>query len=384
MIKLTPKKDCCGCGACMQICPRQCISMSADSEGFLYPVVNPVTCVNCGLCRQACPILNPFPAENGVLSAYAAYANEDNIRMRSSSGGIFSLLARKILEDGGVVFGAGYSEDFSVRHEMISCQENLSRLQGSKYVQSRIEDTYQQAKEFLELGKTVLFSGVGCQIAGLKTFLGKDYSQLYTVDILCHGVPSPMLWERYLQEHQAIGGKIKGVCFRDKHFSWQEYSMHIQFQDQADYHKRHWEDPYFSCFLENISLRPSCHNCRFKCLPHSSDLTLGDAWGISAYMPDMNDGRGTSLVLVNTEKGAQLCSSIASEMVFRTGDTDRLLPLCADSRTSVPPHPRRTPFFSALSKGASMEQLVKIIRGNLITKGLSFGKRTVAKLFSRE
>lgn len=376
MIQFQHKKDCCGCGACAQVCPKHCITLTEDAEGFLYPNVDTSVCVRCGLCDSVCPILAEKLPEGPVLQTYAAYARDEVICLASSSGGIFTLLAQQILNQGGVVFGAAFDDDFSVHHIMIEDPQDLPLLRGSKYVQSRIEDTYIQAKTLLEAGRTVLFSGVGCQIAGLKAYLNKPYPQLYTVDVLCHGVPSPKLWRSYLQTRQsACGSPVSGASFRDKTDGWKEFSMVIRFQDGQTYKSPRGTDDYLQFFQEDICLRPSCHDCRFKTLPHPSDLTLGDAWGIESRMPQMHHGKGTSLVLVNTEKGQQLFDATSSDMVFQPGETDRLLPPYEDSRTSVKPHPRRKPFFSALGKGASMLQLRKILQGNLFWKALSFGKR---------
>lgn len=197
LINITDKSQCCGCSACSQICPKKCITMKVDDEGFEYPLVNSSQCVECGLCKNSCPILNKYSRKNNLLESYIAYANENNIRLKSSSGGIFSLLAEEILNKDGIIFGAAFNNDFLVHHVLIDNLENLYKLRGSKYIQSRIEDTFMKAKQFLEQGRYVLFSGTSCQIAGLKKYLAKDYEKLYTVGVLCHGAPSPKVWEEY-------------------------------------------------------------------------------------------------------------------------------------------------------------------------------------------
>lgn len=382
MIKITEKKNCCGCGACMQACPRSCITMVEDSEGFAYPQVDENRCVQCGLCRRVCPMEQEHRA--GTAEAWAAWAKEDALRQMSSSGGVFSLIARQILNRGGVVFGAAFTEEFSVRHESAENEEQLARLRGSKYAQSSTETTFRQVKEALEAGRPVLYSGVACQIAGLRAFLGKDDPQLWTVDVLCHGVPSPKLWRQYLKNMETrFGSRVCAVSFRCKDTGWKGYSMRLAFENGAVYSKPHGQDPFFHFFLEDICLRPSCHSCRFKDLPRVSDITLGDAWGISGYLPDMDDDKGTSVILVNTEKGGALLEEIKGSLILRQGETDRLLPPNADSRRSVPVHPRRREFFAALKQDMDIEALEKFRKKTLLQKGVSFGKRTLRRILKR-
>ena len=199
MIRVNDKKECCGCNACVQSCPKKCIVMARDEEGFLYPEVDYSQCVECGLCEKACPILNAEKKQDMVLKCYVAYAKDESIRLQSSSGGVFTLLAEAILQKQGIVFGASLDENMQVKHISIDNVADLSLLRGSKYVQSDIGNTYIEVKKNLENGRQVLFSGTACQIAGLKQYLRKDFENLYTIDILCHGVPSPKVWDLYLQ-----------------------------------------------------------------------------------------------------------------------------------------------------------------------------------------
>lgn len=382
MIKIGKKEDCCGCGACAQHCPKGCITMIADEEGFLYPDVDQGQCVSCGLCVSACPILNQRkPNTDQQISAYAAYSKEKKLREESSSGGIFSVLASWILEQNGVIFGAAFDDDFSVRHMMIESMDDLSKLRGSKYVQSVIGDTYHDAKTQLESGRVVLYSGVGCQIAGLKTYLGKEYDNLYTVDVLCHGTPSPKVWQKYLSEQEkAYGSKTAEVFFRNKETGWKNYSVAISFDNGKRYARVNREDSYMRLFLNDVCLRPSCSACRFKGIPHLSDITLGDAWGIENTMPRMDDDKGTSVVLIQSKKGHELWEKLQSSMCVQLGDVDVLLPPGADSRRCVPAHPNRSKFFEALNAGADVEHLLRLTRKSFFRRCLSFGKRSLKKI----
>jgi len=304
MITITTKTNCCGCGACVQACNLNCITMATDAEGFLYPQIDKASCIRCGACIRACPILNRGEKTDGEKLAYVLRCNDEEVRLRSSSGGIFSILAERVLANGGAVFGAAFAADFSVHHIMIEHVNDLPRLSGSKYIQSRIEDSYQQAEKRLKSGRAVLFSGTGCQIAGLKAYLKAEYEMLYTVDLFCHGVPSPAVWKKYLQfQENAYGSPVKAVCFRNKSYGWHQFSMRLQFENEEVYDKVHSEDAFMRLFLKNICLRPSCHDCKFRESRSGSDIMIGDAWGIESWMPEMDDNKGTSIVLVNTDKG---------------------------------------------------------------------------------
>ena len=383
MITIKNKADCCGCGSCEQSCPKGCITMVADEEGFLYPKVDQQACVRCGLCQKVCPILSKKKAPAGDVSAYAAYTADEEIRKVSSSGGVFSVLAKEILSRGGVIAGAAFDDDFSVRHILVERDAQLNRLRGSKYVQSRMEDTYAQIRDLLKQGKTVLFTGVSCQVAGLKAFLGRDYDHLYTVDVLCHGVPSPKVWQQYCREQEAAyGRKLTAAAFRDKRNGWRKNSICLQFGED-EYCRRNSEDAYLRLFLQDLCLRPSCHSCRFKSFPRLSDLTIGDAWGIERHMSDLDDDRGTSVVLVNSEKGQALWACLGASLISRQGELDVLLPKTADSRRSVSPHPNRKRFFAALNRGDSMDQLVKLTHKNPAQRLFSRGKKAVKRLLRK-
>ncbi|MGG7152316.1 Coenzyme F420 hydrogenase/dehydrogenase, beta subunit C-terminal domain [Clostridium neonatale] len=382
MIAISEKKECCGCSACEQICPKGCIIMKQDSEGFEYPFIDTKACINCGLCEKICPIKNKEKINNDLLECYVAYIKDEEIRLQSSSGGIFTLLAEKNIDNGGIVFGAAFDNKFLVHHIAIDNKKDLLKLRGSKYLQSRIEDTYYEAKQFLKDGRFVLYVGTACQIAGLKAYLQKAYERLYTVDVLCHGVPSPKVWTKYLRyQEKQLQSSIKSVFFRDKKAGWKEFSMQLLCtNDLVKYEKVFNKDYFMQLFLRNICLRPSCHDCKFKELDRMSDITIGDCWGIENYMPDMDDDNGTSVVLIHSKKGKSLFNSLNEQMTYRRAEIDKALPPTADSRKSVAMHPERERFFKKLEEGLGIDTLVKLTEIGSCTKIKRKVKRIINKI----
>lgn len=301
MIKITDKTNCCGCNACAQCCPKQCITMNQDEEGFDYPTVNKNNCIDCGLCEKVCPILNSGESKR-PLKVYAAKNTNEGIRFKSSSGGIFTALAEDIIHRGGVVFGVSFDKEWSAIHTYTENIEGLAAFRGSKYVQSKIGSSYKQVKSFLENGREVLFTGTSCQIAGLKSFLRKDYPNLLTIEILCHGVPSPKVWQRYLAEKktQFHCNEICQINFRDKSNGWAQFHLIINFTNGNLYTTPFSNDTYFKGFLSNLYLRPSCYSCKCKNGRANSDIVIADYWNINEALPEFNDNKGISLILLNS------------------------------------------------------------------------------------
>lgn len=319
MITIEKKSLCCGCTACEQICPKHCIVMQSDEEGFTYPIANLERCINCGLCERVCPIVNKKKSNN-VPKGYATYNKDEEERKHSSSGGVFSLLARQILLDGGIVFGAVMSEDCRrVQHISIANIEDLAYLQGSKYVQSDIGKTYIETKEYLQKGKKVLFSGTPCEIAGLKTFLQRNYENLFCIDVVCHGVPSPKVWEKYIDyREQCASSNAKWVYFRNKQWGWKRYSIWIKFSNNTLYKCVRTKDMFMQMFLQNLCLRPSCYECVFKGEKRNSDITLADFWNCGSICPELDDNKGLSLILIHSEKGEALFDIIKEKTISQT------------------------------------------------------------------
>lgn len=383
MIHIVDKQQCCGCGACVQRCPRQCITLCEDSEGFLYPKADSSTCINCGLCEKVCPVLHPGNCRT-PLHVYAAKNKNEGIRMMSSSGGIFTLLAEQVISEGGVVFGARFDEYWEVRHDYVETVEALAAFRGSKYVQSRIENTYAQAEQFLKQGRKVLFSGTPCQIAGLNGFLRKEYENLLTVDVVCHGVPSPKVWRMYLDEliaRKGVGKNtalspslhrknfIRNIKFRSKSTGWKRSSFALTFVGAtADGEENpvllssiFSENLYIKAFLADLILRPSCYKCVAKQGRSRSDLTIADYWGIHLLAPDFDDDKGTSLLLINTEKGHKACSLERIEYLETSLKEAQRYNGGFNSVTKI--HPKRAFFYNMLEQKCNViESMEKILR----------------------
>lgn len=307
MINILDKSKCCGCSACLHICPKHSITFKEDQEGFLYPNVDKSTCIECGLCEKVCPVLNQ-DQERKPLQVYAAKHTDDEIRMKSSSGGIFTLLAEHIIDKGGVVFGARFNENWEVVHDYTETKEGLAPFRGSKYVQSNIGNSYKQVEKFLKAGREVMFTGTPCQVAGLKKYLRKDYENLLTVDFVCHGVPSPMVWRKYLEEeiYSYNNVVITGINFREKSISWKNFSFIVEFTKTEDageqkkvFSSVFYDNSYMNAFLSNLGLRPSCYACLAKSGKSGADITIGDFWGIDLIDSYLSDDIGVSLVVVN-------------------------------------------------------------------------------------
>lgn len=318
MIKIERQQDCCGCTACEQSCHKQAITMTQDKNGFTYPNVNVKLCGDCGLCNKSCPIQNenkPRIPEH----TYAIKHKDENIRKNSSSGGAFSVFAKKTLEKGGIICGATFDNDWNVKHIIIDRIDQIAKLYGSKYVQSDLHNIFRQIKEKLQEGIPVLFSGTPCQVAGLLKFLGRRYSNLTTIDFICHGVPTPKIWKDYLEEvlsctitktnnNTQTSSKVKPIIaninFRDKSEGWIKFHLVIKVKDKPNdiinntlVDEYIWENDYMRAFLNDYINRPSCHECHFRNGKSGSDYTIADYWGIDKLYPDFFDDNGVSLLL---------------------------------------------------------------------------------------
>lgn len=391
MIHITDKKNCCGCSACVQRCPKQCIRLEEDTEGFLYPQVDEETCIKCGLCEKVCPILNQAD-KLSVLEVLAVKNPNDEERMNSSSGGVFLPLAREVIKQGGVVFGAVYDESWEVHHVYAEKIEDVYPMMGSKYLQSKIGNSFKDAERFLKQGREVMFVGSPCQIAGLRTYLrNKEYPNLLAVDFLCHGVPSPGVWRRYLAETyggydakeqsrlQATAGKnsvllsslnatspIGDIKFRDKRESgWKKFRFVVRQKSASKADQNtvlssdiHYDNPFMRGFLSDIYLRPSCYACKCKNGVNHSDMTIADFWGINQIAPEFDDDKGVGLVLLNTKKGEEYFSRLPMDMMPSNLEKAHYYNGGFNEHTKA--HPKRDQFFFLIENGKSIKAAVDI------------------------
>ena len=379
MISITEKENCTGCYGCTSICPKACITMESDHEGFWYPVVDHDQCIQCGMCIEVCPILQA-PSEKNQEEpdpqAYAAYNMDGMTRLESSSGGLFTLIAEEILEAGGVVFGARFDDKFNVVHGYVEQKDGLGEFRGSKYVQSKIGESYRQVRSFLQEGRLVLFTGTPCQISGLKHYLGWEHDNLFCQDIVCHGVPSPKAWQNYVsyRENRA-DSPARRIAFRRKDRGWKRYSVSFTFNDDTEYRQILHQDLYMQAFLKDICLRPSCHACHFKTVHRDSDITLADFWGIQNVLPEMDDDKGTSLVIVHSPKGEELMDQIHERVVTREIDVWSGIKYNPAMTGSARRHPGREEFFARLDDERT-DRLIKRLCGDKLTVRLK--RRLVA------
>lgn len=369
MIQINKNKDnCCGCNGCVQICPKRCISLKEDAEGFVYPEVDINLCINCNLCEKVCPVINSTDSNDETLPSPKIYGvkNKDiQTCIASSSGGVFKALADRFIDEGGVVFGAVFTPYFQVAHTSASTMEELIPMMKSKYVQSEIGTCFSQAESLLKLGKKVLFTGTPCQVAGLKLYLRKDYPSLFTVEVICHGVPSPGIWRKYLNE--ICGGtteRIAEVNFREKNCgNW--FDSVFSVKGDANGKKTETivsmptgDNPFIRAFTSNVCLRPICYDCSHKNGKSGADLTIGDFWGINELAPAFYDKRGVSLVVVHSSKGERLLENDGLDKQDFTACNATSLNK-AYSESAIKPFLRKRFFKVVTSDNNSVEAAVK-------------------------
>ncbi len=384
MIQIKDKKDCCGCSACAEACPKACIRMEADTEGFLYPNVDTSTCIDCHLCEKVCPELNVEPEQVKSQSAHLIQIKDDAIRKESTSGGAFTAIARWIIRQDGVVFGALLDiESFEVHHRWVDNEKELSLFRNSKYVQSHIDRCYQEVKEFLKNDRWVCFSGTPCQIEGLHHFLrGKKYEMLLLVDVVCYGIPSPGVYKDYMQwKQQQIGGKFNRMLFREKRLSYNYTSFSIFNENpKLNYHQGVEREQLMRSFFSDINVRPACYDCKFKKRYRVSDFTIWDCYDVKAFSKNF-DEEGTNRVLVHSPLGERVMNDIKAWT--KEEQYEEILHFIADEIAmvkSVPMNPRREAFFEDYATMPMGELMAKWFPLTMAVRLKTFLRMTAFKL----
>jgi len=357
------KNDCCGCTACKHICPKFAIEMQPDEEGFLYPEINQQLCIDCGLCKKVCVFQNGYETTNNYNppKVYAAKNKDEDTRMNSTSGGVFTAISDNVLMNNGLVFGAVFNENMEVIHKVANKSDERNRFRGSKYVQSDLKNVYMEIKQQLNEDVQILFTGTPCQTAGLKSFLGNENTEkLILCDIVCHGVPSPLIWREHLAQIESISkNKIVAYNFRDKTIGWRGANITINLKDRI-WKNNHLARTYSNLYFSHYIIRPACHNCKYTNTERPSDITIADFWGIEKNMPDFDDNKGVSLVLVNSYKGLRLLESVEDRLVIRVSNVKD----CLQPQLSEPTKPslKRLEFWNAYHT-YGYEYVVKLYGG---------------------
>lgn len=361
------KEDCCGCTACASICTKNAIKMAKDEEGFLYPHIDTEKCVNCGLCARVCPVKNNRVEKFTEQKAFIVRShNEENVSA-STSGGFFLPIAEWFIDQGGYVVGVCYDTNLNVVHKITNKKEELLDFRGSKYVQSNQTDTFSEIRKLLKSNKKVLYSGTPCQVAGLKQYLRGNDQNLWCIDVVCHGVPSPTLWEKYISEMRTkYESNIKDIKFRSKVMGYHTGNMEIHFENGKHYYNTARTDMMLSCFFGEISSRPSCYHCRFKNLQHVSDFTIYDCWSYSKITGKKDDDKGWTHLIVQSEKGLETFEQLKKYYEFVEADIKKGVDLDGSMiEKSAKPHPKRAEFYRDFDTETLSEHVKKY---GLITK----------------
>lgn len=365
MINIQDKSKCCGCCACVDVCAHQAISLKTDIEGFWYPVVDETKCVDCGLCNKVCPELNiadikkndyPQPAHT-----IAAINKNMSVRWDSTSGGAFSALADAMYEEGGYVSGAIYNDDFSVRNFISNNPDDLKKLRSSKYLQSKAEGIYKEVRDLLRKGEKVLACGTPCQMAALRSFLRKDYENLIIVDFICRGVNSPKVYRKYLDSlERKFGGKVVYVKAKNKELGWRNLTRKVVFDNGKSYYGVHMQDDFRRGYHTNVYCRPSCYSCQYKGFPRMADITIADYWGIEKVDPNMDNNIGTSMILLNSNKGIAFFEKVKDKLEWEETKFESVLPGNIALRKPIEPAKiDRKAFFEDLDRGTFEEVTAK-------------------------
>lgn len=361
------KNTCTACGACNNICPNNSISMKEDEEGFLYPLVDKEKCIHCSLCEKVCPILNKPEEKNNLHpKVYAAWSLDDEVRINSTSGGMFTEFASTIVSNGGFVAGVKYNESHMVEHYIIHDETELPILRQSKYVQSKIGFVFRDIKELLDEDKFVMFVGAPCQVGGLLKFLGKNYDNLLLLDFICRGVNSPKAYSKYLESlKRQYHSEIKRVWFKNKMNGWNKFGTKIEFVNGKEYYGDRYTDLFMKGYLHyNLYIRPCCSQCQFKGFPRYSDITLGDFWGVKLENKSLDIDKGTSVVIINSQKGEAYFDALKSIIFYEGSNLRDVLSFNQCTMKSIVMGKDRDYFFENIDKIDFYKLMNMIIKMN--------------------
>lgn len=352
-------EKCCGCGACADICPMHIIKMQKDGLGFLHPYINKKEkCIDCNHCNLVCSNQKEKRYIWNVGEVECAYSYNSELKKKCSSGGIFGEIARDFIRRGGVCFGAAFDVDYSVKHICIEHEKDLPKILGSKYAQSNTAGVFMKVKEKLKNGKPVLFSGTPCQVAAVKSFLSKDYDNLFLIDLFCYGIPSPDVWQAWLK-HICSNRKISSINFRDKTEGWDNYSLRIEFENGEIYRKNKKDDYFLATFSKGCYIRESCLSCVHKGFDKVSDLTLGDFQELSIMFPEIDGFDGVSMVRINSSKGKRLYERCHAQIKSITIDKENMNQCHPNIGRPAWIHPNREVFRKKFIEGYPITKLLK-------------------------
>ncbi len=355
-IEITDKHNCTGCSACYSICPTSAIDFIPDNEGFFYPTVNTTKCIECGLCEKVCPPLNlnSTPTEQKF---YAAINTDSVVRELSTSGGVFTPFAEEIIKKRGVVFGVAFNDRWLAYHTYAQTMEEVAKFRISKYMQSEVGDTFAQVKEFLDNGRWVLFSGTPCQADGLRRSLRKEYEKLIIMDCICYGVPSPLVFTHYLNDMTG-GGSLQSFSFRSKKLGWRDFSISYDLDGVNHSHPAR-KDPFIFSFMKLLSVRPSCFNCPDKSGRSHADITIADLWGVENIIPEIDDNRGCSMIIINSHKGGEFMRSCLDKIKIYPISSKQATKKNPNYHKSAKEPKSRKNFMDGVIKGSPMATLIE-------------------------
>lgn len=362
MIQIKDKSQCTGCTACSNSCSHEAIRMEYDLYGHSYPIVDAGKCTECGLCERVCPLLHKeaLPQdkeETCTIPVYACFNKKEEIRKSSTSGGLFSVLAEYVINLGGIVCAAEFDAEFHVRHVFVDSVEKLDRLRGSKYAQSELGETFRRIRKELREGKDILFVGMPCQVSGLRFFLQKDYSNLYTCDFICMGISSPVLWEEYLDNFEQRE-QIQRILFKDKRRGWHNWQMLVEYPGKEKV-QAGYENPFFYGYLNHITFRPSCFHCPYRRVHRMSDFTIADCWGIDKVNPDFDDNKGCTTLLLQSEKAKLVFEQIKSQLYYTEYLIENVIRYNPHLCSSVSVHPITEQFYLSYWKDGYKKAALK-------------------------